>query len=451
MIDKRKPIVAIVGRPNVGKSTLFNRLCRKRSAIVDFEEGITRDRKYELVEWNDRAFMVVDTGGIIPDSDLPMDKSIQMQAKIAIEQSDAIIFLCDVKTGITDYDQQIARILSPVRKKVLLVVNKVDNEKDELDIFEFYNLGFGEPIGVAAASGRNSGRFLDELVPLLPVLDYEEISDDKENIKVAIVGRPNVGKSSLINKLFGENTVIVTDIPGTTRDSTDLQMEYQDKRITFIDTAGLKKKNKIKYGVDYFSSMRTIDSIDRADIIVLMLDSFESFSEQDQRIAAYAQRNFKNIMILLNKWDLVEDKDNKTYNNFVKQVKEDFPFLEYAPILTISALTGQRVHKITDMILKVWEESHRRISTSQLNDFIEKVITSNPPTHKSGKHIKVYYVTQQATNPPTFIFFTNHPELIPVHYRRYIRNQIRETFKFEGATIKLILRGKTDDTPHIIY
>ncbi|HOD53802.1 MAG TPA: ribosome biogenesis GTPase Der [Candidatus Cloacimonadota bacterium] len=451
MIDKKKPIVAIVGRPNVGKSTLFNRLCRKRSAIVDFEEGITRDRKYEIVEWNDRSFIVVDTGGIIPDSDLPMDKNIQLQAKIAIEQSDVIVFLTDVKTGITDYDQQISKILSAHREKVLLVVNKVDNEKDELDLFEFYNLGFGEPIGIAATSGRNSGNFLDELVPLLPVFEEENVPDDKENIRVAVVGRPNVGKSSLMNKLFGDNSVIVTDIPGTTRDSVDLHMDYQDKRITFIDTAGLRKKNKIKYGVDYFSSMRTIDSIDRADIIILMLDSFESFSDQDQKIAAYAQRHFKNIMILLNKWDLITDKETNTFKEFTQKVKHDFPFLEYAPIMSISALTGQRVHKIPEMILRVWDESNRRIPTSQLNDFMEKVIQTNPPSHPSGKHIKVYYVTQQATNPPTFIFFTNHPELIPTHYRRFIRNKIREAFKFEGATIKLILRGKTDDTPHIIY
>lgn len=451
MIDKKKPIVAIVGRPNVGKSTLFNRLCRKRSAIVDFEEGITRDRKYEVVDWNDREFIVVDTGGIIPDSNLPMDKNIQIQAKIAIEQADVIVLLTDVKTGITDHDQHIARILSPKRDKVLLVVNKVDNEKDELDLFEFYNLGLGEPIGIAAASGRNSGKFLDDLVSILPDVYEEEVPDDKENIMVAVVGRPNVGKSSLMNKIFGENTVIVTDIPGTTRDSVDLHLDYNDKRITFIDTAGLRKKNRIKYGVDYFSSMRTIESIDRADIIILVLDSFESFSEQDQKIAAYAQRNFKNIMILLNKWDLIEDKETKTYNEYVKKIKHEFPFLEYAPIMSISALTGQRVHKVPEMILKVWEESHRRIPTSQLNEFMEKVIKQNPPTCKSGKHIKVYYVTQQSTNPPTFIFFTNHPELIPVHYRRYIRNQIRDQFKFEGATIKLILRGKTDDVPHIIY
>lgn len=454
MIDSRKPIVAIVGRPNVGKSTLFNRLCRTRSAIVDFQEGITRDRKYETVEWNERSFIVVDTGGIIPDSIDQMDKAIQLQAKIAIEQADVIIFLNDVKTGITDWDQQIAIELSKHREKVMLVVNKVDNEKDELDLFEFYNLGLGEPMAIAAASGRNSGNFLDELVKLLPppIEDEDESQIDLDKlIKVAIVGKPNVGKSSLINRLFGENSVIVTDIPGTTRDSVDLHKDYQGYHLNFVDTAGLRKKNRIKYGVEYFSSMRTIESMDRANVIVMVMDVSTSFSDQDQRIASYAQRGFKNIIIVLNKWDLIEDKDNKTYNEFVKKVKYEFPFLEYAPILTMSALTGQRVHRLQDLIIKVFEESRRRIPTSQLNDFFEKVIGKTPPTHKSGKHIKVYYVTQQAVNPPTFIFFTNDPSLIQVHYKRFLKNQIREQFKFEGATIKLIFRGKTDDAAIIEY
>ncbi|MCB5249947.1 MAG: ribosome biogenesis GTPase Der [Candidatus Cloacimonadales bacterium] len=450
MIEKNKPIVAIVGRPNVGKSTLFNRLARKRSAIVDFEEGVTRDRKYEITEWNDRSFIIVDTGGIIPDSNLAIDKNIKLQAQIAIEQADLIIFLTDVKTGITDYDLEISKTLSTHRQKVLLVVNKVDNEKDELDLFEFYNLGFGDPFGIAANSGRNTGDFLDELTKILPDKYYDD-EENQERVNVAIVGRPNTGKSSLINKIFGEEAVIVTDIAGTTRDSIDLDYRYEDKIIRFIDTAGLRKKSRIKYGVDYFSSMRTIDSIDRADIIILMLDASQEFSEQDQKIASYAQRKFKNMIILLNKWDLIEDKETNTYKEYVQKIRREFTFLEYVPIMSISALTGQRINRIPDMILKVWEESHKRISTSQLNDFMEKVIQKNPPSHSTGKHIKVYYVTQQATNPPTFIFFCNDPSLINVNYRRYIKNKIREAFKFEGATIKLILRGKEDDVPHIIY
>jgi len=336
------------------------------------------------------------------------------------------------------------------------VVNKVDNEKDELDMFEFLKLGLGEPIGIAAASGRNVGNFMDDLCNKMQNLKidvHDVVNDSQANdlIRVAIVGKPNVGKSSLINKLFGENSVIVTDIPGTTRDSIDMEMEYKKEKssdifkIVFIDTAGLRKKNKIKYGVEYFSSMRTIDSISRADIIILVLDSFDSFSDQDQKIAAYAQRNFKNIIILLNKWDLIEDKDNKTFNEYVKKVRYEFPFLDYAPILTISALTGQRVNKLPELICKVWEESNFRVNTSQLNKFFEQVITKNPPSHSTGKHIKVYYVTQDKVNPPTFVFFTNEPKLIPVNYKRFLKNKIREEFNFTGATIKMVFKGKKDD------
>jgi GTP-binding protein len=433
----------------VGKSTLFNRICRKRSAIVDFEEGVTRDRKYESVDWNDRQFLIVDTGGIIPDSDYSIDKAIILQAQIAIEQADVVIFLCEVKTDITHYDSEIAKILSTFREKLMLVVNKVDNEKDELDLYRYLQLGLGEPIGIAAASGRNTGNFMDALTNLLPKVDTTDDTSDEahllDKIKVAIVGKPNVGKSSLINKLVGENTVIVTDVPGTTRDSIDLELIYQNHKIVFIDTAGLRRKAKIKYGVEYFSSMRTIDSITRADIIVLVLDSYESISDQDQKIAAFAQRHFKNIIILLNKWDLIPDKGNKTFDEYIKKIRYEFPFLDYAPILTISALTGQRVNKLSELILKVWTESITRISTGELNRFFEKVIQKNPPYHKTGKHIKIYYVTQENVNPPTFIFFTNEPKSIPVNYKRFLRNKIREEFRFTGATIKLIFKGKNND------
>jgi len=455
-----KPIVAIVGRPNVGKSTLFNRFCRTRSAIVDFEEGITRDRKYETVEWNGVEFIIVDTGGIILNSDYSIDKAVVTQAQIAIEQADIILFMCDVKTSLTDHDSRIARTLSPHRDKVMLVVNKVDNEKDELDLHDFARLGLGTPLGIAAASGRNIGNFMDELVLRLketPAFKNAETDDtpDMPKIHVAIVGKPNVGKSSLINKLFGENTVIVTDVPGTTRDSIDQEMiyEYKDEttdatqtyKLVFIDTAGLRKKSKVKYGVDYFSSMRTIESIGRSDIIVLMMDSIDDFSVQDARIASFAQRSFKNIIILLNKWDLIAEKDNHTFGEYIKKVRYEFPFLDYAPILTISALTGQRVHKVVDTICKVWQESNTRISTGQLNKFFEGVIEKNPPSHKTGKHIKIYYVTQENVNPPTFVLFTNEPRSIPENYKRFLKNQIREKFHFTGATIKMIFKGKKND------
>jgi len=456
-----KPIVAIVGRPNVGKSTLFNRFCRTRKAIVDFEEGITRDRKYETVEWNGVEFLIVDTGGIIPDSDYSIDKAVVDQAQIAIEQADVILFMCDVKTSLTDYDSRITRTLSKHRDRVMLVVNKVDNEKDELDLHDFVRLGLGEPLGISASTGRNIGNFMDELVlrikespAFLQAEDYDETSE-LQKIYVAIVGKPNVGKSSLINRLFGENKVIVTDVPGTTRDSIDQEMlyEYNDDetnttntyKLVFIDTAGLRKKSKIKYGVDYFSSMRTIESIERSDIIVLMMDSVDDLSVQDARIASFAQRSFKNIIIVLNKWDLVADKDNHTFGEYIKKVRHDFPFIDYAPILTISALTGQRVHKVVDTICKVWQESNTRISTGQLNKFFEGVIEKNPPSHKTGKHIKIYYVTQENVNPPTFVLFTNEPRSIPENYKRFLKHQIRDKFHFTGATIKMIFRGKKNE------
>lgn len=439
-----KSIVAIVGRPNVGKSTLFNRLCRKRSAIVDFEEGITRDRKYEEVEWDNKVFVIVDTGGIIPDSTQSIDKAIRYQAEIAIEEADLILFLVDVKTGITDHDMQIARILSPHREKVLLVVNKVDNEKDELDMYDFLRLGFGEPFGIAASSGRNTGNFLQEIVNSINADEIVEVLGEPDDIKVAIVGRPNVGKSSIVNKLMGQESVIVSDVPGTTRDSIDLKLNYFQKSIILIDTAGLRKKKKVKYGVEYFSSMRTIESIDRSDIVILMLDSTADFSDQDQHIASYAHRKNKSLIILINKWDLV-DKDNKTHKEFLLKVGDQFPFIEFAPILTISALTGQRVQKVLEAIIQVDEESKRRIPTSQVNQFVEKVINERPPSNSKGTHIRIYYATQSEIKPPTFVFFCNYPKYINENYRRFLYNKIREEFGFKGSAVKLIFKGKNND------
>ncbi|MCK4957559.1 MAG: ribosome biogenesis GTPase Der [Candidatus Cloacimonetes bacterium] len=443
----RKSVIAIVGRPNVGKSTLFNRICHTRSAIVDFEEGVTRDRKHEEADWAGHSFIIVDTGGIIPKSCDVMDRAIKFQAEIAIEEADVILFVVDTKTGTTDIDMEIGKILSKVREKVILVANKVDNEKDELEIYEFMSLGFGEPFPIAAVQGRNMGNFMDLLVKYIEKVPVEEEKED--TIQVALVGKPNVGKSSLINRIMGSDVNIVTDTPGTTRDSIDMNLRYKGQKFTFIDTAGLRRKKRIKYGVEYFSTMRTIDSINRADVVLLMMDANDVISAQDQKIASYAARNHKDIIVIFNKWDLIE-KDNYTIGEYIQSMNSELPFIQYAPKMFISALTGQRVSKIFETILEVEEESKKRIPTSQLNKFLERTITKFPPSHSSGKHTKIYYCSQIRTHPPTFIFFCNNPKLITVHYRRYLKNQIRAEFKFEGATIRTFFRGRGEYAEYII-
>jgi len=447
----RDVLVAIVGRPNVGKSTLFNRLCKQRRAIIDFEEGITRDRKYADVEWDGKKFRIVDTGGLVFNSTDRMDAHIKLQAEIAIQEADFILFLVDGMTGITDFDHRIAKLLNPMRDKTMLVVNKVDNERIEMDIYDFMQLGFGIPFPIAANSGRNSGNFMDELLTKIPardVDDFEELVDT--SIKVAIVGKPNVGKSSITNRLMGQDTVIVTDIPGTTRDAIDSKLKYHGEEITIIDTAGLRKKTRVKYGVEYFSAMRTIDTIDRADIVLLIVSADEEVSTQEKKIASYIKRHYKNVIIVVNKWDLPE-KDNHTHKEFTLQILEDLQFIKYAPVLFVSALTGQRVNKILELILSVKEESERRIPTSQLNDFVKKVIERRPPSHKTGAMLKIYYITQPDTDPPTFLFFCNSPRKISEDYKRFLHNQIRKVFKFEGATIKLVFKGKDTNESDVIY
>ncbi|MCF7858193.1 MAG: ribosome biogenesis GTPase Der [Candidatus Cloacimonetes bacterium] len=436
----RKSIVAIVGRPNVGKSTLFNRICRKRSAIVDFEEGVTRDRKYEEAEWSGYNFVVVDTGGIIPKSSSNIDKAVKFQAEIAIEEADLIIFVVDTKTGTTSIDMEVAKILSPYRDRVILVANKTDNEKEELEIYDFMQLGFGEPFPIAAIHGRNTGNFLDEVVNNIDV-HTKYVPAVEDVIRVAIVGKPNVGKSSLVNKLSGKEGNIVSEIPGTTRDSIDLTLNYKNKKFTFIDTAGLRRKKRIKYGVEYFSTMRTIESINRADIVLLILDAEEDISTQDQKIASYAARNFKEIILVYNKWDLIE-KDNSSVGKYIDKIKDELNFVEFAPVIFVSALTGQRIHKIFDLLLEVDQESKKRISTSILNKFLQKATAKFPPSHSSGRHSMIYYCSQVKTKPPTFVFFCNNAKLITKHYKQYLTNQLRAEFKFSGATIKTIFRSR---------
>nr|MDK2851064.1 GTPase [Candidatus Cloacimonadota bacterium] len=443
----RKYIVSILGRPNVGKSTLFNRLCRKRMAIVDFEAGITRDRKYEDVEWNGKVFKLVDTGGIIYDSNDSMDKMVMYQALLAIEESDVIIFMVDAHTGTTDLDKAIAKLLFPHRDKVILVANKADSEKHEWEVYDFLQLGFGDAFPISASHGRNTGDFLDELVKMMPdTMDanYEEQDALAQRTRIAVVGKPNVGKSSIVNLLIGDDKQIVTDIPGTTRDSIDTPFRYNNKEYILIDTAGLRRKNKVSYGVEYFSVMRTIEAVDRADIVVLVLTADEEISGQDLKIASYAQRKMKQIMIVYNKWDLI-DKDSSTTGKYIKELHYQMPFLRFAPVIFISAKTHQRIHKLMETVALIEEESQKRVPTSELNRFMETVIARRPPTHPTGRHVKIYYITQASVNPPVFIFFCNAPGLITENYRKFLNNQLREVFKFSGVSIKLIFKGRSKE------
>jgi GTP-binding protein len=439
----RKHVVSIVGRPNVGKSTLFNRLCRKRVAIVDPEAGITRDRKYEDVEWNGKVFKLVDTGGIVFDSGEAMDKMIRHQAILAIDESDLIIFMVDAQTGSTDIDREIARILYPHRDKVMLVANKTDSEKFEWELYDFLQLGYGDPFPISASHGRNTGNFLDELLKLMP--DTKDAADEPadERIKIAVVGKPNVGKSSIVNLLLGQEKQIVTDVPGTTRDAIDSVFRYHGNEYILIDTAGLRRKTKVNYGVEYYSVMRTIEAVDRSDVVVIVLAADEPLSAQDVKIASYAKRRLKEVMVVFNKWDLVE-KDSGSTGRFIANLHEEMPFLQYAPVLFISAKTSQRINRVMEMVVKIEEESKKRISTSELNRFMEQVVERRPPTHKTGKHVKIHYVTQAAVKPPTFVFFCNQPALVSENYRRYLQNQIRDMFSFEGVSIKLIFKGKKE-------
>ncbi|MCB5271068.1 MAG: ribosome biogenesis GTPase Der [Candidatus Cloacimonetes bacterium] len=439
----RKYIVSILGRPNVGKSTLFNRLCRKRVAIVDFEAGITRDRKYEDVEWNGKIFKIVDTGGIVYSSDEPMDKMIMHQALLAVDESDVIIFMVDAQTGTTDYDQAIAKILFPHRDKVFLVANKADSEKLEWEVYDFMQLGFGDAFPISASHGRNTGDFLDALVKMMPdTLDanYDEKEEDTTT-RIAVVGKPNVGKSSIVNALLGDEKLIVTDIPGTTRDSIDSVFRYHGKEYILIDTAGLRRKAKVTYGVEYFSTMRTIEAVDRSDIVILVLAADEPISTQDLKIASYAQRKTKDLLIVYNKWDLVE-KETGTTKEFITDLHEEMSFVQFAPVIFISALTHQRIHRLMENVVQIEEESKKRIPTSELNRFMETVIARRPPTHPTGKHVKIFYITQVAVQPPIFIFFCNAPGLITDNYRKFLHNQLREVFKFTGVSIKLIFKGR---------
>ncbi len=437
-----KPIVAVVGRPNVGKSTLFNVLAGENISIIKDTPGVTRDRIYADVEWLNRKFTLIDTGGIEPDSSDVILSQMREQAQIAIDTADVIIFMTDLKQGLVDADGKVADMLRRSRKPVILTVNKVDSfSRDMADVYEFYNLGIGDPIPVSAANRTGIGELLDAVLKYFPALEQQEEEDERP--RVAIVGKPNVGKSSLINRLLGEQRLIVSDIAGTTRDAVDTAVRYDGKEYVFIDTAGLRRKSKVKEELERYSIIRTVTAVERADVVVIMIDASEGVTEQDAKIAGIAHDRGKGIVVAVNKWDAVE-KDDKTIYKFTARVREVLSFMSYAEILFISARTGQRISRLFETIDMVIANQNMRVGTGVLNEIMtEAVALQQPPTDK-GKRLKLFYITQVAVKPPTFVIFVNDKELMHFSYTRYIENKIRDTFGFRGTALKFIIRERKE-------
>lgn len=432
-------MVAVVGRPNVGKSTLFNRLSGKRIAIVEDHPGVTRDRIYAEAEWLNKYFTLIDTGGIEPNTSDIILSQMRNQAEIAIDTADVILFMVDGMAGLTSTDREVAEMLYKSGKNVLLICNKVDSHEVPDTLYEFYELALGEPIMISAGRGYGIGDMLDKVVEYFP--EDKDTDYDDSVIKVAVVGQPNAGKSSLINKILGENRVIVSDIPGTTRDAIDTPFEFQDQKYVFIDTAGLRKRKRISENIEHYSAVRSLTAIERADVCLIIIDAEKGPTEQDTKIAGYAHDNGKSAVFLVNKWDLIE-KDHMTYKKYEEIVRNKFPFMQYAPIILISAETGQRVHKIIGAINDVFGSYANRIGTGVLNDVIGQAILMNQPPSDKGKRLKIFYVTQAGTKPPKFIIFVNDKQLMHFSYQRYLENQIRKAFKFEGTPIKFEIREK---------
>ena len=438
----RKPIVAVVGRPNVGKSTLFNMLAGQRISIVKDTPGVTRDRIYADVTWLDKSFTLIDTGGIEPDSKDVILSQMREQAQIAINTADVILFMVDVKQGLVDADAKVADMLRRSHKPVILVVNKVDHhEKYLADVYEFYNLGIGDPHPISSTNRMGIGDMLDEVISYFDENLGEDEEDDRT--RVAIVGKPNVGKSSLINKLLGENRLIVSDVAGTTRDAVDTLITHNKKEYIFIDTAGLRRKNKVKEELEHFMIVRTVSAVERADIVVLLIDGEEGVTEQDAKIAGIAHDRGKAVIIAVNKWDLVE-KNNKTVNKYTARIREVLSFMPYAEITFISAMTGQRLQKLFDLIDIVAENHAMRISTGVLNEIMAQAVALQQPPSNKGKRLKLYYMTQTGVKPPTFVIFVNDKKLMHFSYTRYIENQIREAFGFKGTPLKFIIRERKE-------
>ena len=437
-----KPVVAIVGRPNVGKSTLFNKLAGKRIAIVEDTPGVTRDRIYAEAEWLRHNFTIIDTGGIEPANEDIIMVQMRRQANIAIETADVIVFIVDGKVGLHPSDYEVAQMLRKSGKPIVLVVNKIDRRELEDNAYEFYNLGIGTPITISATQGLGLGDMLDEVVSYFDNLgSYEE---DDEYIKIAMIGKPNVGKSSLINKLLGENRNIVSNIPGTTRDAVDSKLETEEGKFILIDTAGLRRKSKVKEEIERYSVIRTLTAVERADVCILVLDATEGITDQDEKIIGYAHELNKAIMVIVNKWDLIE-KDTNTMNEFKARISSGLNFMPYASYIFISALTGQRVNKVLSMAKECYDNYSKRISTGVLNDVISKAVLMKEPPVVALRRLKIFYVAQVGTKPPTFIFFVNDPALLHFSYERYLENKLRESFDFSGTGIKLIFRQRKEE------
>lgn len=437
-----KPVVAVVGRPNVGKSTLFNKLIGSRLSIVDDTPGVTRDRIYGDCEWLNNKFLLVDTGGIEPDTNDIILSQMRAQAEIAIETADVIIFVTNLRDGVVASDHEVAAMLMKSGKPIVLCVNKCDSiGAPDPEFYEFYNLGLGDPIAVSATHGHGTGDLLDEVIKFLPEQIEEE--DDDEIINVAIIGKPNVGKSSLVNKISGANRAIVSDIAGTTRDTTDTFIENQYGKFNFIDTAGLRRKSKVNDAIEKFSIIRARMAVERANVCVIMIDAVEGFTEQDSKVAGIALEQGKACIIAVNKWDAVE-KDGNTMNEYRKKLENDFSFMSYAPIMFISAKTGQRLERLYEMVAFVHSQNSMRISTGKLNEVLAGATARvQPPTDK-GKRLKIYYMTQASTRPPAFVFFVNNAELFHFSYQRYLENQIRDVFGLDGTPVRFIIRERGD-------